>query len=357
MELSEIYETIHRMEKVEKFTDTLFSDVILVHQALGDLLLDEINTNNKFLGRSLQIPIIIDSMMGGTSEEIRFNEAAAKVAEEFQIGFAVGSQGKALIYSDEYNSFKKLRSVAPNAFIIANLSANRINSDQGINEAKEAINMIKADAISIHLNPLEDVILKDKEIGYKGLLNSVKRLKEDIHIPIIIKEVGTGLSRESGLLLQNIGIDAINLAGTGGTNWVYISSFISKKLGKYDKYKLAKVFYSWGIPTAASILETKSLQNISIIASGGIRNGLDVAKAINLGAHTTALALPFLKDFRSKGINGIRNRVLTLHSELKLAMFLTGSRDLEELYRARRIITGKLKEWKDSLNDFYGNGI
>jgi isopentenyl-diphosphate delta-isomerase len=356
MELSEPYETIHLMEKVEKFTDTLFSDVILVHQALGDLLIDEINTKQKFLGRILNIPIIIDSMMGGTSEGIRFNEVAAKVAEEFQIGFAVGSQGKALTNSDEYKSFKKLRNVAPNAFIIANLSANRINSDQGIYEAKEAINMIKADAISIHLNPLEDVILKDKKIGYKGLSSSLKGLKEAIHIPVIIKEVGTGLSRESGLLLQNIGIEAINLAGTGGTNWAYISSLIAKKSGKYDKYKLAKVFYSWGIPTAASILEMKSLQNISIIASGGIRNGLDIAKAINLGAHTTALALPFLKDFHSKGINGIRKRILTLHSELKLAMFLTGSRNLEELSGARRIITGKLKDWEDSLNDFYGEG-
>ncbi|HIQ03086.1 MAG TPA: type 2 isopentenyl-diphosphate Delta-isomerase [Desulfurococcales archaeon] len=322
---------------------TLLEDVILVHQALPEINLDEVSTQTTFLGKTLSAPLIIEAITGGHPETVKINATLAEVVEELKLGMGVGSQRAALENKDLEYTYSIVREKAPNAIIIANIGASQLVEGYGVKEVYKAIDMVKADAIAIHLNACQEAIQPEGNTRFKGVLNRIKEIIETVDKPVIVKEVGNGISRETAEKLVEVGVKYIDVAGLGGTNWVLVEKYRALNMGRRDLAEIAETFTHWGIPTAASIVEVRSVsKDITIIASGGIRTGLDIAKAIALGADIAGFALPALKW----AIQGnLREKILKVIQELKMAMFLTASRNINELKRAKIVIKGVLREW------------
>lgn len=321
-----------------------FEYVYLVHQALPELNFDEVDTSASFLNWKFSAPLIIDSMTGGSEETKEINKNLASLAHELGIGMGVGSQRAAIEDPSLSDTFSVVRDVAPDIFVIANLGAAQI-SEYDIDKVKKAVEMVKANALAIHLNPLQEAIQPEGEPKFKGVLQKIAEITKSVGVPVIVKEVGSGISKEVALNLKLVGVSAINVAGAGGTNWTKIEGERAKKHKKSEKYELSEVFSEWGIPTAASIIEVRSVTDLPIIASGGIRNGLDVAKAIALGADIAAMAGNVLRELLNKGYDSAKNYLNEIIMEYKLALFLTGSKNVGELKRKRKIILGPLAEW------------
>lgn len=337
-------------ENVEsKYATTLLEDVILIHNALPEINFSEIDITTKFLNHKFEAPLIIDAMTGGTKEATKINGNLATAAEELGIGMGLGSQRAGLTSKKMAETYAIARKKAPSAFLIANIGGAQLIEDMKLENIKEIIKMIKADAIAIHLNSLQEIIQPEGEPNYKGVLEKISLIASNIEIPVIVKEIGCGISREVASKLEIAGISSLNVAGLGGTNWATVEYFRAKKMNLDNKMELGTLFRDWGIPTAASILETKSVTNIPIIASGGIKTGLDMAKCISLGASLVGVAKPLLFPAveSSKAVVTSINKML---NELKTTMFVTGSKNIKNLGNARYIITGKLLEWQKSLN-------
>ena len=338
-------------EDVEsKNMTTLLEDVILIHNALPEINFKEIDITTKFLNHKFNAPFIIDAMTGGTKEATKINANLATAAEELGIGMGLGSQRAGLISKKMAETYAIARKKAPSAFLIANIGGAQLIKDINLENIKEIINMIKADAIAIHLNSLQEIIQPEGEPNYKGVLEKISWIVSNIETPVIIKEIGCGISREVASKLESAKVSSLNVAGLGGTSWAAVEHFIAKKMNLNEKMDLGTLFRDWGIPTAASILETKSTTNIPIIASGGIRTGLDIAKCISLGASLVGIAKPLLYPAvkSSKEVVICINKML---NELKTTMFVTGSKNINNLANTRYIITGKLLEWQTSLTN------
>ncbi len=311
-------------------------DVILIHNALPELNFEEIDTKVKFLGKELEMPLLISGMTGGTEEGYKVNKALAEIAEEKGIGMGLGSQRVALENPETLSTFY-VRDVAPNILLLGNISAPRLKEYE-FRLIEKLIEEVKADGIAIHLNPAHDFFQKDVEVDFnwKGCFEKIKEFCEFTKYPVIVKEVGCGISKEVALKLKSAGIKAIDIAGWGGTNWVLAESYRSgKEVGK---------FRFWGIPTSCAIIEAKKI-GIDIIASGGIRSGLDIAKSIALGAKVCAIAAPFLRILKKEGREGVRRYIDKLLLELKATMLFTGSKNIEELRKVPFVLTGLTKEW------------
>ncbi len=331
-----------------KNAKTLLEDVILIHNALPELNFDEIDTSTIFLDHKFLAPLLIDAMTGGTKEAGKINKNLAMAAEELGIGMSVGSQRAGLISKAMVDTYAISRVKAPSAFLVANIGGSQLIKDMDIDKIRTLVEMIKADAIAVHLNPLQELIQPEGEPQFKGVLNNISKIASDIGIPLIIKEVGSGISREAAVKLEVAGVSAINVAGVGGTSWAAVEHFRAKKRRINSKADLGKLFWDWGIPTAASILEVKDSTNIPVIASGGVRTGLDVAKCIVLGAGLVGIAHPLIsRALKSeKDVKVFLEKILL---EMKSAMFITGSGTIRDLSQARYLVTGKLSEWKVSL--------
>lgn len=336
-------------EDVEsKNATTLLEDVTLIHNALPEINFSEIDTTTKFLNHKFSAPLIIDAMTGGTKEATKINGNLATAAEELGLGMGLGSQRAGLISNEMAETYAIARKKAPSAFLIANIGGAQLIEDMKLNNIKEIIKMIKADAIAIHLNPLQEMIQPEGEPNYKGVLEKISWISSNIEIPVIVKETGCGISREVASKLEITGISSLNVAGLGGTSWAAVEYFRAKKMKKNMKMELGTLFRDWGIPTAAAIIEVKNATNIPIIASGGIRSGVDIAKCISLGASLTGIAKPLLYP-AAKSSKSVVNSINKMLNELKTTMFVTGSNNIKELADARYIITGKLLEWRSSL--------
>ena len=342
-------EVMLKEDTQSKNATTLLEDVILIHDALPEINFNEIDISTKFLNHKFSAPFIIDAMTGGTKEAIKINGNLAAAAEELGIGMGVGSQRAGLISKDMVETYAITRKKTPSAFLIANIGGAQLIEDLNLTKVKDLIEMIKADAIAIHLNSLQEIIQPEGEPNFKGVLEKISEISSDIGVPVIVKEIGCGLSREVAFKLEFAGASALNVAGLGGTSWAAVEHFRAKKMKINEKADLGNLFWDWGIPTAASIIETKSAVKIPIIASGGIRSGIDIAKCICLGASLVGTAKPLLFPSikSSKDVVASINKMLF---ELKVAMFVTGSGNLQELSAARYIITGKLEKWISSLN-------
>ncbi|MEM0085160.1 MAG: type 2 isopentenyl-diphosphate Delta-isomerase [Candidatus Methanomethylicia archaeon] len=331
-----------------RYNRTLFEDVKLIHNSLPQINLSDIDTTTTFLGHKLNAPIIISAMTGGSEEAYKINSILASVAEKLGIGMGVGSQRVAIEKPEWSYTFSVVREVAPNAFIIGNLGAAQLGLNYGIVEIQKAIDMVKADAFAIHFNPLQEAIQHEGEPFYYGVLEKIKSLIPYLKIPLIAKETGSGFSREAALKLYETGFSAIDIAGAGGTSWAAVEYYRSMKLGDEECAHLAYTFWDWGIPTAASLCEVKYAINLPIIASGGIRSGIDAAKAIALGADCVGIALPLLKMVIEGGFEGVYNYIKHFIRELKISMFLVGAKTIEELKNIPLVITGNLREWLSS---------
>lgn len=328
-----------------KESSTYLEYVKLIHNALPEIDFDAVETNQKFLSHHFKAPIIIDSMTGGTPEATKINSRLSLAAEKFGLGMGLGSQRAGLLSSELAETYSIARSNAPNAFLVANIGGAQLSKGLKIKEIKNMIEMIEADALVVHLNPLQELIQPEGEPKYKGVLSKIKEICTNFDIPIIVKEVGAGISMEVAQRLQSAGVSAINVAGSGGTSWAGVEKLRAETAHDSNKINLGELFWDWGIPTAVSLIEVRKSVKIPVIASGGIRNGLEIAKCIALGANMCGMAFPFLRH-ASKSLENLyefTNRTLI---ELRGAMFLVGSKNINQLGKSRFMVTGELAKVK-----------
>ncbi len=310
------------MEEEVEFGSAGFEDVRLTHRALPELDFDDINLETEFLGKTLSYPVIIEGITGGVPRAEKINGDLAALAEEFGVGFGVGSQRMA-IEDPKLAGTYQVRDAAPNIFLIANLGAVQLNYGYGIAECEKAVDMIDADALALHINPLHEAIQPEGDKNFSGLIEKINSISQKLRKPSIAKCVGSGISYETA---EKLKVSAFDVGGVGGTSWSLIEGY----RGDVKTRRTGETFSGWGIPTAKSIGEVSRL-GIPVIGSGGIRTGLDGAKAIALGADCVGMALPIFRAWSSNGKKGVAEFLDQFLTELKTAMFLTGSITVGEL--------------------------
>ncbi|MCE5213217.1 MAG: type 2 isopentenyl-diphosphate Delta-isomerase [Methanobacterium sp.] len=311
---------------------TGFNDIELIHKALPQIDKEGISLKTEFLNKKLEAPIIITGITGGHPASREVNRELAKAAEKLKIGMGMGSQRAAVEHPDLLTTYTIIRDEAPSTFIIGNIGAPQIEY------ADKAADMMDLDALAIHLNPLQEAIQPEGDVNAKNYLKLIKETTESLEIPVIVKETGAGIKREDAIALEKAGVAAIDVAGSGGTSWAAVETYRSQ-----DR-SLGDLYWDWGIPTAVSTVEVSQSIKIPIISSGGIRTGLDMAKAIALGADAVGIALPLLNE-AYKGHEAVMDRLKKYMEELKVAMFLVGASNREELKKCDLIIQGKTREW------------
>ncbi len=322
--------------------NNLFNEIYLVHIALPEIDFNDVNTTINMFGKKLSFPFIIGAMTGGTETAEKINTILAKCAEEFSIGMYVGSQRVAIVKPETAKSFRVVAENAPTALKIANLGApqvSRLNERVLSDWVSQAIDMINADAIAIHLNPAQEVFQPEGEPWFKGVTDKLRFIKRVANRPLIVKEVGNGISMEvASALVSKVDPEAIDVAGTGGTSFIRIESIRARAINEAD------VFSGWGIPTVLSICEVRSVYDGFIIASGGVRSGLDGAKAIAVGANAFSMSRPLLLS-ALKGYDETQRFIDRLLREFRIAMFLTGSKNISELSRASIVLGPSIISW------------
>jgi len=263
------------------------------HEALPEIALSDVNLGLPLFGKQLSAPILISSMTGGTEQATTINRRLAQAAQETGIAMGVGSQRAALEDAAQIPSFKICRDVAPNILLFANLGAVQLNYNYGLDECQRAVEMISADALILHLNPLQEALQVGGDTNFAGLAKKIEEISNKLEVPLIIKEVGWGISERSARVLADCGVDAIDVAGAGGTSWSQVE--MHRAPNEFTR-QLAESFIDWGINTADSILNVKKVApDMTIFASGGLKNGVDIAKSIALGATLGGMTNPFLK--------------------------------------------------------------
>jgi len=320
---------------------TYLEYVKLLHNALPEINYDQIDLSIEFLNRSFSAPLIIDSMTGGTDEAFVINKRLGLIAERYGLGMGLGSQRAGLKSDKLVESYSIARKVAPNAFLIANIGGAQLSDGLSNSDILKIIKMIDANALAIHLNPLQELIQPEGEPRFKGILKKISNLVNEVEIPIIVKEVGSGISADVAIKLEKSGINSINVAGAGGTSWAGIEKIRADQHNEYLKSQLGELFWEWGIPTALSILLVSNSVKIPVIASGGLRNGLEIAKCLILGANVCAMAFPFLKR-ASKSEEELEKFTQLILSEIRATMFLLGAKDVHSLKNTRYILIDKL---------------
>ncbi len=240
-----------------KVETTLFEDVYLVHQALTELDLGAVDMGTTFLGHKLAAPLLIDSMTGGTTMAKEVNRTLAQLAERNAIGIGVGSQRAGLARPAVAETYSVVRKEAPHAFVFGNLGGVQLVRGMTVADARKAVEMIQADALAVHLNPLQEAVQMGGEATYKGILDKVVEIVNGLEVPIIVKEVGAGISRETAARLAMAGVKAINVSGVGGTSWAGVESIRARRKGETSTAELGEAFWDWGIPTAAALIEVR----------------------------------------------------------------------------------------------------
>ena len=308
-----------------------WDDFLLIHNALPEINMEEIDTSIEIFGKRLEMPLIIAGMTGGFKEAAIINEELAQAAEKYNIAMGVGSQRAGLedrSVEESYAIIKKYNIPLK----IANIGAPQLLEwNDAIEKANKAIEMIEADVLAIHLNFLQEVIQPEGERNAKGCLQKIKEVAASLTKPVIIKETGAGISREVAEKLLDTDIVGIDVGGAGGTSFAAVEAYRAEKKGDKVQEELGKIFWDWGIPTPYCIMELAELcydAGITLIATGGIRHGLDVAKAIALGADAAGVAAAFLT------CNSIEEKMEVFKRSLKAAMFLTGCKNINELKEA-----------------------
>lgn len=322
-----------------KTTSTLFECVRFVHDALPELDVGAIDLGTNVLGKRLSAPLLIAGMTGGTERAERINRELAAIAEQRGYAFGLGSQ-RAMLKRPETRSSYDVRAVAPNVLLLGNIGgvqAAAMSSD-GVRDLAQSVG---ADAICLHLNPAQEIIQGEGDRDFRGVLDAFSRLTKDLPIPVVAKETGCGISKGVAKRLAAAGVRHVDVSGAGGTSWVAVE--MHRATGA--QRTLGERFREWGIPTAASVLSVASSGFRTVFATGGIDNGLDVAKAIALGASAAGVARAALQAFERGGAAGINAFFDQIELELRAAMLLTGSRTVAELARAERFIVGELLEW------------
>ncbi len=327
---------------------TLFDDVHLINNSMPELDLDDIDTSVKFLGHKFNVPLMIGAMTGGAELAGSINKNLAVAAQETGIGMVVGSQRAGLYDKSLADTYSITRKMAPNIFIGSNIGGAQISSGFSLKDGKKLVEMIDADAFYVHLNPGQEVIQPEGNEKYKNVLSGIGKFVKGLDVPVVVKEVGFGISGEVSRRLEGIGVSAIEVAGMGGTSYAAVEYYRAKTMRMRMKEKMGSLFWDWGIPTAVALRMAKKNTKIPIVSSGGIRTGIDIAKSMALGASLTAVAWPLLRP-ASISSESVKDKLDELVYGLKTVMFLTGCRNIKELQGLKYVITGELKEWDEQL--------
>jgi isopentenyl-diphosphate delta-isomerase type 2 len=328
--------------------ESFFDELRFVHRALPEIDADSVETGIDLLGYRVSLPIFISSMTGGSAEGFRVNDALARAAQEARIPVGMGSF-RVLFRNPEVFPHFHLKAKARDVPVFANLGGVQIRSLPH-EKIHEMVKRLEADALVIHLNPAQELFQPEGDRDFAGILPAVAGFSERSPVPVIVKETGCGIGPTEAGRLLDAGATFVNVAGAGGTNWMQVEAF--RLAG--DEQRLADMFADWGTPTALLLAASEHLSP-SILASGGVRNGMDVAKAIALGATAAGLALPFARAVYFHGREGVHRLLATIRRELVTVMTLTGSRTIESLRKARlwrsARFTAELAAYQKAEND------
>lgn len=320
---------------------TGFENVHLIHKALPEVDKAKVDLSTTFLGHKFNAPIVVGAMTGGTEEATKINSNIAETVEKLHIGMGVGSQRAAIENKQLAKTFTIARRKAPHAFIIANIGGIQLAHGYGLREVRKAIEMIDADAVAIHLNALQEAVQPEGQTNFEGVIARIAEIACNLDKPVIVKETGAGIAAEDAKKLENAGVKAIEVGGSGGTSFAAVEFYRSNK--EADRFQ-AEAFWDWGTSTAISLIETAQSVRIPVIASGGLRTGTDVAKALALDASLCSVSQPIL-EAAVKSPKETENALTSLAEELRNAMFLVGAKSIEVLGKMPVVITGRTAKW------------
>jgi isopentenyl-diphosphate delta-isomerase len=311
---------------------TGLDELEFVHNALPELSLEDIDTTIRFLGKTLALPFMVSCMTGGYRDAQTINRSLAEVCEEMGCAMGVGSQRQALEDHQYHRTFSVVREVAKTIPVVGNIGAAEAAQMKNVDNVRKLADMIRADAFTVHLNPLQELLQPEGTTDFRGVLSAIAMLVKGLTVPVIVKEIGAGISAGVARRLLDIGVRYIDVAGAGGTSWAGVEALRSKH-GEF-----ASRFWDWGIPTAIAVRDVARLKSVThpftLIASGGIRSGIEAAKCIALGADMVASARPILTALHFGGTRGMTAFLRSWVRELRAVMFLTGSATIADLQRA-----------------------
>jgi len=319
---------INLLEDVDvKHVSTGFERYRLVHCALPGFDLEDVDPSTRLLGKRLAAPLLISSMTGGTPEAGAINRRLAEAAQAAGVGMGLGSQRAAIEHPALADTYR-VRPVAPDILLMANLGAVQLNYGYGVDQCRRAVEMVEADALILHLNPLQEALQPDGDTRFAGLLSRIEAVCRGLEVPVVVKEVGWGISEQVARRLASAGAAAIDVAGAGGSSW----SQVEMHRAMTDRQRrVAAAFAEWGIPTAESLRVARSgAPDLPIVASGGVRDGIEMAKAIALGAAACGVAGPFLRA-ATQSTAAVNELIDALVDQLRIAMFAAGARDIGAL--------------------------
>lgn len=326
--------------EVESGRSTLLEEVHLLHDALPELSLDEIDTSVELLGRRLQAPLLISGMTGGAERTAEINQVLATAAQKFGLGMGVGSQRAMLLHPETARTYR-MREIAPDILLLANLGAVQARELPPAAVA-EVVESIGADALCVHLNAAQELVQDEGDRDFRGCAAALERLCDQLPVPLVVKETGCGMSPAVLARLRDLGVRHVDVAGAGGTSWTGVESL----RGSAGQRRLGAELWDWGVPTAASVIFAHRA-GMHTIASGGIRGALDAVRALALGAEAVGLALPFLRAFTAAGERGVMELAQTLTEGIRALLLLVGVRRPLEVRSAPRVLGPGLRMWSD----------
>jgi isopentenyl-diphosphate delta-isomerase len=318
---------INLEEDVRSGRSTGLEHYHFIHQALPEINLEDIDLGQELFNRRLEFPLLISSMTGGTDEAQQINMILAEAAEQTGIAMGLGSQRVAIEHPELAYSFK-VRNYAPNILLFANLGAIQLNYGYGFDECQRAVDMVEADALILHLNALQEAVQPEGDTQFAGLLEKIEHICKLLPVPVVVKEVGWGISYVTALRLAESGVSAIDVAGAGGTSWSQVEMH---RATTQSQARLASAFIDWGIPTADSIqLVRQAAPGLFVFASGGLRTGIDIAKCIALGATLGGMASPFLKA-AAISLDATIQTINEIKREIQVCLFAAGANNITSL--------------------------
>jgi isopentenyl-diphosphate delta-isomerase len=331
-------------EDVQSRRSTMYEHISFIHNALPEIDKDKIDLTTNFLGLRAHAPLVIAAMTGGHPKTYEINKKLAGAAEELGIPIGVGSQRAAVEDPSLADTFRVVRESAPSVPVIANIGATHVDV------APEAVEMIDADILAIHLNPLQEAVQPEGDCNSEGVLDNIASIVDSVEVPVLVKETGAGISGEVAQSLESVGVDAIDVGGVGGTSWAAVEYFRAVKEDDDLNAQLGLDFWSWGIPTALSVIMVRDATELDVIATGGIRNGLDIAKSLSLGAMAAGIAHPLLRPAAMGSALDVVIEVERILEGLRVAMYLTGCSRVDDLAERPLILSGKLIDALNSLD-------
>lgn len=316
-------------------TTSGFEQIEFVHNALPEVNFEDISTETVFLKKRVTFPLMISCMTGGYSEAERINRELAEVCEWLYLPMGVGSQRQALEHTSFHETFRVARRVAPSIPLVANIGGAEVAQPELWSEFHRLVDLIEADALTVHLNPLQELMQPEGTPRFKGVLRGIEHLcgAQGVGVPVIVKEVGAGLSGNVARRLLDVGVSVIDVAGAGGTSWAGVELLRARHDAHEQQYRSA--FWDWGLPTVECLQQIRPLKtehDFTLVASGGIVSGIDIAKSLALGADMAAAARVLLQVLQEQGQEKLQTVLLGWKYQLQSVMFLTGAASVQKLH-------------------------